>query len=452
VIVARMSARKSKPKIPSPFLAQMHELFDPDDIWAAGRRLGVISRKRKLDLPAMVEGTVLALSGLPGAQTNAFSNYLQLAGDELAPSAFYDRFTEPFAKLMADLAARSVAAVRAIAPGSAREADFARLLKHFNDVRVTDSTCMVLQRLAAAWAPSTSKKRPAGFKIHSVISAVDMLPIEHHLSAQRAHDNPQLDETALAPGTLYLADLGYVDEGRLIRLWDRGVQTLMRLKKSQNPVIRRVYVGNADRRACRGKRLDDAFVEGLLDFKAGVIDVDVELNAVIDGAHESRVVRVVGLQDREGGPYGDCWFYLTTVPRDLLSPDEVGLVYTVRWEIELLWKHLKTGTALASLRAWRQDAVVALVHAKLIGLCLARLLELSLGEQTRTHAYGQLAIVLTLARMAPTLLAARMLARGVTLEEMERRLLMTASIVARSRNQRRERAKRTKIAALRSGA
>jgi len=57
--------------------------------------------------------------------------------------------------------------------------------------------------------------------------------------------------------------------------------------------------------------------------------------------------------------------------------------------------------------------------------------------------------VLTLARLAPTLLAARMLARGVTLEEMERRLLMTAAIVARSRNQRRERAKRAKIAGLR---
>jgi hypothetical protein len=436
-------------KIPTPFLEQMHALFAPDDIWAAGRRLGVISRDRKIDLPALVEGTVLALSGLPGAQTNAFANYLQLAGHELAPSAFYDRFTGPFGTLMGDLARRAVAAVRAVAPGSTREAGFARLLERFDDIRVTDSTCLVLQKLAAAWAPSTSKERPAGFKIHSVISAVDMLPVEHHLSPQRTHDNPQLDESALDPGTLYLADLGYVDDQRLMRFLLRGVHVLMRLKLSQNPIIRRVAVGAGDRAACRGQRLDEAFAAGLLDFKAGVVDLDVELEATVDGQLERRVIRIVGLQDRAGGPYGDCWFYLTTVPREVLEADQVAFVYTVRWEIELLWKHLKTGTGLSALRAWRQEAVLALVHAKIIALCLARLLELSLDAQMRTHAYGQLAIVLTLTRMAPTLLAARMLARGVTLQEMERRLLMTASISARSRNQRREGRKRAKLAALR---
>lgn len=432
-----------------PFLDQMHELFEPDDIWGAGRRLGVISRERKIDLPALVEGTVLALSGLPGAQTSAFANYLQLAGHELAPSAFYDRFTGPFGRLMGDLARRAVEAVRAVAPGSTREAAFARLLERFDDIRITDSTCLVLKKLAAGWAPSTSKVRPAGFKVHSVISAVDMLPVEHHLSPQRAHDNPQLDESALAPGTLYLADLGYVDDKRLIRFLIRGVHVLMRLKLSQNPIIRKVVVGDGDRRACRGQRLDAAFTFGMLDFEGGVVDVDVEIDASIDGHREQRVVRLVGLQDREGGPYGDCWFYLTTVPRDVLSAEDVAVVYSLRWEIELLWKHLKTGTALSSLRAWREEAVIALVHAKIIALCLARLLELSLDAQARTHAYGQLAIVLTLTRMAPTLLAARMLARGVTLPEMERRLLMTASIIARSRNQRREGVKRAKLAALR---
>ncbi len=201
--------------------------------------------------------------------------------------------------------------------------------------------------------------------------------------------------------------------------------------------------------ACRGKRLDDAFAAGLLDFKQGVVDLDVEITTSVEGRVEQDVVRVVGIQDRDGGSYGDCWFYLTTVPRDVLTADEVAVVYSVRWEIELLWKHLKTGVALGSLRAWRQEAVLALVHSKIVALCLARLLELALADHAKIHAYGQLAIVLTLSRLAPTLLAARMLARGLTLAGIEQRLLMTASIVARSRNQRRERAKRAKVADLR---
>ncbi len=308
---------------------------------------------------------------------------------------------------------------------------------------------MTLQKLAAAWAPSTSKERPAAFKLHSVVSAVDLLPVEHHLSPQRAHDNRQLDETALEPGTLYISDLGYVDDARTVRFIDRGVELVMRLKKSQDPVIRRVHFGKADRRACRGMRLDQAFTEGLLAFERGVVDLDVEVNARVDGKTQTRIARVVGIQDTDGGPYGDCWFYLTTVPRDFLDAASIPMVYSVRWEIELLWKHMKTGLALASLRAWRPDAVRAIVNAKIIALSLARLLELSLVGEAKDHAYGQLAIVLTLSRLAPTLIAARMLARGINLQEMERRLLMTAAIIARSRQQRRERAKRAKLANVR---
>ena len=445
-----MTARPTAklPKVAAPFLGQMHDLFEPDEIWEAGRRLGVITRDRKIDLPALVEGTVLALSGLPGTQTSAFANYIQLAGHSLAPSAFYDRFTGPFAKLMGDLARRAVKGVRAVDPGSVREEQFARLLERFTDVRITDSTCMVLQRLAESWAPSTSKVRPAGFKLHAVVSAVDLLPVEQHLSPQRRHDNPELDESALEAGTLFIPDLGYVDDRRTIRLLDRGVQTLMRLKKNQNPIIHRVHLGKADKVACRGKRLDDAFTAGLLDFSSGFVDLDVELAAQIDGKTERRIVRVVGVEDRAGGPYADCWFYLTTVPRDVLSASEVAVTYSVRWEIELLWKHLKTGVALSSLRAWRQESVAALVHAKIVALCLARLLELSLQKQAKLHAYGQLAIVLVLSRLAPSIMAARMLARGLTLEDMEERLLLSASIIARSRNQRRERAKRKRFATL----
>lgn len=447
-MVARKLKSEKPPLIAAPFLARLHELFEPNDIWEAGRRLGVITRDRKIDLPALVEGTVLALSGLPGAQTSAFTNYIQIAGHALAPSAFYDRFTGPFATLMGELARRAVNAVRAADPACLREAQFATLLDRFKDVRITDSTCMSLQRLGAKWAPSTSKVRPAGFKLHAVVSVGDLLPVEQHLSPQRRHDSPQLDEAALEEGTLFLADLGYVDDARTVRLLDRGVHTLMRLKKSQNPVIDRVHIGQADRRACRGKQLDEAFTEGLLGFKDGVVDLDVVIAPVVDGKCLRRIVRIVGIQDLEGGPYGDCWFYLTTVPRDVLAAREVAVVYSVRWEIELLWKHLKTGVALSSLRAWRQESVLALVHSKLIALCLARLLEISLKDKADTHAYGQLAIVLTLARLAPSLLAARMLARGLTLKDFEERLLLTASIIARSRNQRRERAKRKKIADL----
>ena len=88
------------PRPPTPFLSKYHELFDADDLWAAARQSGAVTRERKVDVSALVESSVLAMSGLPGTQTTIFANYIHLTGQTLAPSAFYERFTVPFANLM----------------------------------------------------------------------------------------------------------------------------------------------------------------------------------------------------------------------------------------------------------------------------------------------------------------------------------------------------------------
>jgi hypothetical protein len=452
-IVCGVSETKRLTKKPTdtgptaPFLAKYNELFDADDLWAMARKVGAVERERKVDIAALVEASVLALSGLPGTQTSIYANYVHFTGQTLASSSFYERFTAEHAELMRQMAERAIEAVRAVAPTDARQAELAMLLEQFQDVRVADSSSMVLQKLAESWAPSTSKVRPAGFKLHSIISLKDNLPVEHHVSPQRKHDNPQLAESALTPGTLYIHDLGYVDEDRAVRLVRSGVHVLARLKRSQKPMIHRVCLGRGERKACRGKSLDDAFVEGLLDFNEdGVIDIDVVLEARTDEGLVHQKLRVVGLFDSESG---EAWFYLTSMPRDLFTAENVSVAYTLRWEIELVWKHLKTGAGMAAIRAWRQEAILCLVHAKLIGLALARLLELSVQEETKDHATGQLAILLALNRSAPMIIAMRLQQRGVTLQEMERRLLLITAQLAKSRRQRRERAKRAQRADLR---
>lgn len=152
----------------------------------------------------------------------------------------------------------------------------------------------------------------------------------------------------------------------------------------------------------------------------------------------------MGIAATDGGE--DC-YYLTSVPSDVLTPDDVATSYTLRWEIELC-KHLKTGVGLAAIRAWRPAAVFALVHAEYLVVALARLLELAAKPATQDHATGQLAIVLALNRAVPMILALRMRGQNVDLAEMERRLLIIATTLGRSRRQRRERARKAKRAAI----
>ena len=438
------TARGGKSKaLQKGFIERMGELVSADEIIEAGRRLGAIKRQRKVDLPALVQATVAAMSPIPGAETSAFVNYLSITGVPLVPSSFYDRFSPEFAVLMQELAVRAVRMVREVSPKDRTVKDYGILLETFDDVQAADGSCAILKRLAKDWAPSTSKKRPAGYKINAVVSLRDHLPTAIDVTPQRRHDNAALPEDALKPNTLTFFDLGYIDVRRFVDMTIRGAFFLTRLKTSHNPVIHRVHVGRGRRKEARGLHLDEALEQDVLDFHQGEIDVDVVLKA--DG--KQAIVRVIGIENEEE----DQWWYLTNVDRETLDTEDVAQAYRLRWDVELLFKQLKSGAGLKAVLAWRSSAVLAFLYAKITALCLARLLELSVEERAGPHATTQLALLLTLSRSMPLLLGFFMQQRGVTLEQFEDRIIMIASIVARSRRQRRERQKRKQRQALGTG-
>ena len=416
-------------------LKSLRELVGPDEIIEAGRRLGMIQRDRKLDLPALVESTILAVWPTPGMQTSIFTNYGALAREMLAPSSFYDRFSIPYAELMRELMLRAIEAVREATPESRRAKDFGVLLKEFTDVQVADSTSLLLQKLARHWAPSTSKEKPAGVKWHAIVSLKDGVPFADRLTEQRLHDSAGLPDGALATGTLTLFDLGYLDVERFIDAIGRGGHFLTRLKTNHNPTVLRVHTGEGARVKVRGMRLDEALTQKVLLDDAGALDLDVLLEAGGQTA-KARVVAELSSAD------GEFHWYLTSISRDVLTVDDVVEAYRLRWHIELFFKQLKSGAGLDAIRATKPSAVAALVYAKVIVICLARLLELSIEEKEGRHATTQLAVLLTLTRCAPLLLADSYMRRGITLAQLEERLLRIATVIARSRNQRRERARR----------
>ena len=416
------------------FLHVYGEIIEPIDIIKAAQNLGVIKRQRKVDIPALVEASITAMSPQDGNQTTIFSNYLSLTGQKLAPSAFYDRFSPEFAQLIQQLAGRAVTAVRELTGDERYVGEFGLLLDYFDDVRIADSTCYILKKLAKDWAPSTSKKRPAGIKLHTVISLKNTLPMAGSITAQKTHDNKGFPEQTLEPGTLMLFDLGYIDVSRFIEATQQGAFFITRLKSTHDPEIVRVYQGKGSRLAARGLRIHDAIASGILETKAGALDLDVRIS---DGKQEA-VVRVVAIDD----PTGEQHFYICNVPRQWLSPHDISETYRLRWIVELMYKHMKSGLGFSAIRAWRPDAIKALIYSKIIALCLARLLELSVEEQEGPNATTQLAIVLALSRAIPLLLSVSYMRRGIDIATMEERILLIASTIARSRNKRRERKKR----------
>ena len=435
-----MAKRASKDAAGSPStvnaLATFRELIAPEDIIEAACRLGAIQRQRKVDMPALVQATIAAVLPTPGTQTTAFANYISLTGKRLAPSAFYDRFSDEFAALMREVALRAVKAVREVTPEDHRFADYGVLLETFSDIRVVDATTHLLRKLA----PDGRKVRP-GIKWHSVISLKDDLPVGEAVTDRHVSDLTGLPAAAFASGTLTLMDMGYVDYGRFIDATERGASFVTRLKSNANPRIKKVHIGKGDKSRLRGQPLHSVaqgsvhrVPDNHLDADRGEIDIDV----ILEHGERSGVARVVAL----ASPDGELHWYLTNVGRDVLDVADLAGTYRLRWNVELFFKQLKSGAGFGAVTSGRPSAVSALLYAKLIALCLARLLELTAEERTGRKATSQLALVVAVTRCAPLLMSMMMAARGVTLAQLEERILIIAEIAARSRNQRRERAKR----------
>lgn len=70
----------------------------------------------------------------------------------------------------------------------------------------------------------------------------------------------------------------------------------------------------------------------------------------------------------------DWSLYLTNVPQTMLTPDQVALLYRVRWQIELVFKLWKSYAGLRAFSGLRQERVLTELYARLIGLILTHFL------------------------------------------------------------------------------
>ena len=63
-------------------------------------------------------------------------------------------------------------------------------------------------------------------------------------------------------------------------------------------------------------------------------------------------------------------FFITNVPPERLTTEQVPLIYALRWQIELIFKLWKSQAKLARLGSWRPVRVLCQLYARLIGLVL----------------------------------------------------------------------------------
>jgi putative transposase len=328
---------------------------------------GLTKRKRKVQVYPLFWTLVLGFgAGRERTIAGLRRAYEKATGCQLAPSAFYDRFTPALARFL-----RAVAGL-VLAKAAEPVRQLRGPLAAFRDLVLTDSTVIRLHDLLKKAFPACrTNHTQAALKVHTVMSATGAGPRSIKITAERAHDGPIFTVGKWVKDRLLLFDLGYF-RFQLFSCIDRnGGFFIVRLKKSADPVVVAVHRRWRGRAVpMLGRRVSE-FIDRL---QRQALDVEVEVSfkrRVYGGTrHTDRQrFRLVGVRDPLTREYH---LYLTNIPPNKLTPDDIAQTYAARWVIELFFRELKTHYRAEDMPSAKRQIVEALIYAVLITFVVSR--------------------------------------------------------------------------------
>ena len=259
----------------------------------------------------------------------------------LSAGGFYERFTPPLVEFLRGCVAYGLAQLRA-APGN----HLTPKLTRFTDLLIQDSTVIRLfAALAKAYpatrlAKNTKSKRTAGVKVATLFSARANGPARLELFPETTSEIDTLKIGTWVKGSVVLTDLGFYKHQGFARIEENGGFFLSRLKGNANPVLigsHRVHRGRAIE--LEGKRWSEVAPRPHRE----VLDAEVELSFQRRGCRgrhrgDTLRARLVAAWDEVHQMYHT---YVTNIPVDALSAEDVAELYRTRWSVELLFNEAK---------------------------------------------------------------------------------------------------------------
>lgn len=339
------------------------------DAWIdeTARKEGFVRRQRKINAVPLFWTLVLGFEAGAERSVSALRRVFQLAaGVTLAPSAFYDRFNDRLVNLL------KAAISKGLEHFAAAASDVHERLKRYEDVMLADSTLFKLHDvLADAFPGVRTNTIKAAAKLSVVLSVCGKGRSTVAVNSARTPEPRTISVGPWVAKRLLLFDRGYYCYTLFGNIARNAGYFLTRMKNHCNPIIVKVH------RAAPGKA---DLLEGR-PFKQAIKDLGTEpLDAEIEVVYRRRVqgvwkrratdrYRLVGHYDHEDGKY---YFYMTNIPVELLSPKDVYNVYRTRWEIELIFKELKSGYRLCGNRSRRKEVVETFIYSAVLTLIVSR--------------------------------------------------------------------------------
>ncbi|WP_237561214.1 IS4 family transposase [Halococcus sediminicola] len=332
------------------------------------RATGLIQRESgKLKADALFWSLAIGfLSGNYRTLEEFRQEYIDTFGGSLEYSSFHEWFMPSLCEFLREVLQRALEDL---------EHENDRLqgrFEQFREVFIADMTVITLYQSLFETFPGYGDDH-AGAKLHVVEAVSSGLPAEFSITDARTHEFTQLSTGPWVENALLLFDQAYFDYRTMDLIDTNGGWFLTRLKPNANPEI------TAELRKWRGDAisLEGKQVQNILDdLHRDVIDVDGEVGfkrRIYNGTRSRAVetFRVVGVWNDEEERYH---LYITNLPAENYCAADIAKLYQARWEVELLFRELKTTYGLDELNSGKPEVVEALILIGLLSLVVSRTL------------------------------------------------------------------------------
>jgi IS4 transposase len=347
----------------------LRKMFPEEWLRETARETGLIKRERKIDPTIMF--WVLTLSFGVRLQRTLASlkrQYEKEANTKLSDSSWYYRFTPELVEFLHQCVIHGIEEL-AKEPGR----NLKQKLKHFQDVLIQDSTIVRLHSSLAEKFPATrARKVAAGVKVSVLVSAVANGPKTVALYAEKTAEIKTLKIGPWIKDRILLVDLGFYKTQLFARVMENGGYFVSRIRKNMDPVI--VYIEEGVPKTKR-----DGFIGKTVNECIGQLP-GKDIDAIVKIAFKRRAykgkqkndemrVRLVAVYNEEEEKHH---IYITNIQKDVLNANDIAKLYVARWDIELLFKELKSKYALDVLETKNVQVIEALIWTAMLTLIVSR--------------------------------------------------------------------------------
>lgn len=346
----------------SAVVEQIKEVMGRGSLRQLGEDSGFVIRRRTITAERFVPSL---LKTLGSRRVESLADLLRDFNNDHGATVFYKPFYERldtpcFPRLMRNVfqSMLDTMCLQALAP--VRGGPFSR----FRDIQIQDGTSFALHgALAKAFPGRFTKVSPAAVELHCTMSLFEDNLCRVTITGDAECERHHLPDPKELEGVLIMGDRGYDGTDYMEAVDAAHGSFLIRGRKSLNPHVVRIHARGTRYRELEGKPLN-VVLRRLPKDRPYDLDVCWE-----KGGELCRFFRVV----TRWNPTNKAWVRLfCNLDRENFSASDTLQAYRLRWQIELLFKELKSYANLHKFATGKPAIAEGLMWASLAAAFLKR--------------------------------------------------------------------------------